>query len=156
MSATTTPSGGVLAIDPGTTMSAWVLLRGREIADRGIDPNADLLEMLRGTLASGCVVVIEKVASYGMAVGAEVFETVFWSGRFAEAARPAILYRPTRKAIVTHLCGSARAKDPNVRQALIDRFGGSEATRKGGPLHGIVKDLWAALAVGVAYQEGVR
>ena len=32
------------------------------------------------------VVVIEKIESYGMAVGAEVFDTVLWAGRFAEAA----------------------------------------------------------------------
>jgi hypothetical protein len=32
------------------------------------------------------VVVIEKIESYGMAVGAEVFDTVWWAGRFAEAA----------------------------------------------------------------------
>jgi hypothetical protein len=100
--------------------------------------------------------VIEQVASYGMPVGAEVFETVFWSGRFAEASVPRRVHRITRKAIVTHLCGSARAKDSNVRQALIDRFGGTDAIgRKAtpGPLYGVTRDVWAALAVAICYVE---
>jgi len=51
-----------------------------------------------------------------------------------------------------HLCGSARAKDTNIRQALIDRYGGSAAIGKKaapGPLYGVSKDVWSALAVAV-------
>ena len=58
-----------------------------------------------------------------MAVGAEVFETVHWSGRFTEALWPTPVVQLPRRAVKLHLCGSARAKDPNIRQALLDRFG---------------------------------
>jgi hypothetical protein len=57
-----------------------------------------------------------------------------------------------------HLCGNARAKDANVRQALLDLYGdGTRQTACGvkskpGPLYGIKKDEWAALAVGLTYQ----
>ena len=93
-----------------------------------------------------------------MAVGAEVLETVFWSGRFAEAVDPTPVQRLGRKAVKVALCGDARAKDPNVRQALIDRYGGKERAigtkAVPGPLHGVAKDVWAALAVGVAWLDG--
>jgi hypothetical protein len=58
-----------------------------------------------------------------MPVGAEVFETIYWSGRFAEAYGVEHDARITRIDVKMHLCHSPRAKDGNVRQALIDRFG---------------------------------
>ena len=52
------------------------------------------------------------------------------------------------------LCGSARAKDANVRQAIIDRFAGvggkavAVGTKKTpGPLYGISNHKWSALAL---------
>ena len=55
------------------------------------------------------------------------------------------------------LCNSMRAKDANVRQAILDRFGGKAAAigrkRQPGPLYGIAGDLWAALAVGITWWE---
>ena len=68
-------------------------------------------------------VVIEDVGNYGMAVGRDTFETVKWIGRFDPFNVATMIPRPTIK---THLCGVASAKDSNVRQALIDRFGGDE------------------------------
>jgi hypothetical protein len=94
-----------------------------------------------------------------MAVGREVFETVFWTGRFFEAAtrRGADVSWLPRKAIKVHLCGSARAQDSNIRVALIDRFGGSErakGTKKApGALFGIKAHEWAALALAVTWWD---
>jgi hypothetical protein len=92
-------------------------------------------------------------------VGREVFETVFWTGRFFEAAtrRGAAVSRLPRKTIKIHLCGSARAQDSNIRVALCDRFGGSErakGTKKApGPLFGIKSHEWAALALAVTWSD---
>ncbi len=121
------------------------------------------LELLRAVddLAPD-VVVIEKVESYGMAVGAEVFDTVLWAGRFAEAAHRVPVVMLPRRAVKLALCADSRAKDANIRQALIDRFGGSAAIgRKAapGPLYGISRDVWSALAIAVTYtlgREGVE
>ena len=93
-----------------------------------------------------------------MAVGAEVFRTVHWSGRFAEALHPTPVFLLPRKAVKIHLCNSLRAKDANIRQALLDRYGGKSAAvgRKAepGPLYGVHADVWAALAVAVTYADG--
>ena len=89
-----------------------------------------------------------------MAVGAEVFDTVCWAGRFAEAAHRVPVVMLPRRAVKLALCGDSRAKDANIRQALIDRFGGSAAIgRKAapGPLYGITRDVWSALAIAVTY-----
>jgi hypothetical protein len=74
------------AIDPGTEKSAVVVVHpdGRRI-EGGVHPNAELLDSLLGQLTQPGHLVIEQIASYGMPVGREVFETVFWAGRFAQA-----------------------------------------------------------------------
>lgn len=143
----------VLAIDPGSARSAWLRFDGTRPGAFGITTNDVLVRALRtGGLPD--VVVIEKVESYGMPVGVEVFDTVLWAGRFAEAAHRVPVVMLPRRAVKLALCGDSRAKDANIRQALIDRFGGSVAIgRKAapGPLYGISRDVWSALAIAVTY-----
>lgn len=104
------------------------------------------------------LIVIEKVACYGMPVGETIFETVFWSGIFAEryksySSEIKRIARIERKDIKMHLCGSMRAKDGNIRQVLIDKFGEPGKKKSPGILYGMKGDQWAALAVAVAYSE---
>lgn len=143
----------ILAIDPGTSQSAWLRYDGSRPQGFGITANDVLVRALRtGGLPD--VVVIEKVESYGMAVGAEVFDTVMWAGQFAEAAHRVPVVMLPRRTVKLALCGDSRAKDSNIRQALLDRFGGSAAIgRKAapGPLYGIARDVWSALAIAVTY-----
>jgi hypothetical protein len=149
----------VLAIDPGPTESAFVLYDGERIAKHMKADNVLLCDAVMTKCLDADHMVIEKIASYGMAVGAEVFETCYWSGRFAQAfyAHLKPVHRIPRKAIVTHLCGSARAKDANVRARLIDIFGGKEKAigrkKTQGPLYGLAGDEWAALAVAIAWWD---
>jgi hypothetical protein len=146
----------ILAIDPGSYQSAWLRFEGGRPQGFGITANEILVKALRtGGLPD--LVVIEKIESYGMAVGAEVFDTVWWAGRFAEAAARVPVVMLPRRAVKLALCGDSRAKDANIRQALIDRFGGSAAVgRKAapGPLYGITRDVWSALAIAVTYTIG--
>ncbi len=148
----------LLAIDPGTHESAWVLfdLDAGVPVECGIWPNYELALSLPERRGQAQQLAIEMVASYGMAVGSEVFETCLWIGRFIQAwGGPHT--KVYRKDVKLALCGSVRAKDANIRQALLDRWGGREQAigckAAPGPLHGFRADLWAALAVAVAWAE---
>ena len=161
---------GILAIDPGSERSAFLLYDAGRPTMHGILANEELVERL---LVTGRVwfgypdaVAIEQIEPrYGLQAGWEVLDTARWVGRFEEACRPLRVNRLKRSEILRHLGVVTHGKDrvsadAGVRQALIDRFGGSVAIgRKGseGPLHGISKDVWAALAVAVTHvdQEGV-
>lgn len=73
------PAVTVLAVDPGPTKSAWVLWKGDTLVAFGMDANEKLLERC-GRLAADShvdVFALEKVVSYGMAVGAEVSKDVW-------------------------------------------------------------------------------
>ena len=88
--------------------------------------NDTLAESLRNGLfvAANCV-AIEMIASYGMPVGKEVFATCYYIGALMEICRTwKVRVMPVyRKDVKLALCGSPRAKDANVRQALIDLLG---------------------------------
>jgi hypothetical protein len=150
----------VLAIDPGSEQSAFVLFDGEMncIAEHGKVPNGELEESLR-MLKWTPHIVIERIASYGMAVGAEVFETCVWTGRFMGAVgyHGTPCHRLPRKDVKLHLCGQTKAKDSNIRQALIDRFGGKEKAigkkANQGPLYGLKADTWQALALAVTWLD---
>lgn len=92
------------------------------------------------------------IQSFGMPVGNEVFETIRWVGVFCECAIPPceLVFR---KDIKIHLCGSMRAKDANIRQALIDKLGPQGTKKAPGPTYGVSKHAWAALAVAVFARE---
>jgi hypothetical protein len=153
----------LLAIDPGNIESAIVLYdtdTGHPVTWLKAE-NAAIRAYLHKTIAE--TLAVEMIASYGMPVGREVFETCVWIGRFCETwqgvsrpqQEPRMVYRADVKL---HLCNSRKAKDANVRQALIDKFGpgkelaiGKKASQ--GPLYGLTGDCWAALGVAVTASE---
>ena len=144
----------LLAIDPGTTHSGYVVIDSDGVQLSGVAENSEMFELIA---AHGSSIAIEMIASYGMAVGREVFETCLWIGRFMQAAGPDRVRLVYRKDVKMHLCGSPRAKDANIRQALIDRWGGkAEAVgtvKRPGPLYGVKSHAWAALGVAVTAME---
>jgi hypothetical protein len=74
----------ILGIDPGNTQSALVLYdtEAQAITMAKIEKNEDLLLALTYFEDTTIKPFIEMVASYGMTVGKEVFETCVWIGRF--------------------------------------------------------------------------
>ena len=141
----------VLGCDPGTTESSIVIFDGQRIVYSQAYTNEGLLERLGGTMsASADVLAVEWIESFGMAVGREVFESCYWIGRFVEAW-PKASVRITRRQVKLHLCQSMKAKDANIRQALIDKLGPVGTSKNPGPLYGISKHKWSALAVAVTY-----
>lgn len=150
----------IWAIDPGNVKSAYVcVLEDGELNPQdgsfGIVENEEMLAFIREAIADYDEVVIEMVASYGMPVGAETFETVYWIGRFCEAAmrQGATVTRIPRLKVKQHLCHDSRAKDANIRQALIDRFGVVGVKKDPGWFYGFRADIWAAYGLLVTYAE---
>lgn len=153
-----------LALDPGTTQTGWCLLNDTAVDGSGVAANDDILRLLAHCPAAD-VLAVEMIASYGMAVGREVFETCVWIGRFQQAWRdPGAVQLVYRKDVKMHLCGTPRAKDPNVRQALIDLYpatGGGKTPQIGtkgrpGPLYGVSSHAWPALGVAVLVHSRMR
>jgi len=145
----------VLAIDPGNVQSALVLLDTdtQEILFKEILPNQQCFLAFERENLSPNICVIEQIASYGMAVGETVFETAVWSGRFWQFLDSLgfKVDRIKRNEIKNILCGSSRAKDGNIRQRLIDIFGEQGTKKNPGKTYGMKADMWAALAVAVAW-----
>jgi hypothetical protein len=143
----------IIAIDPGPEHSGLVCFDGKRILQHAVFPNPDLLESLRAYCAAKIdrFVVVEMVASYGMPAGADLFQTAFFAGRCAQVAAAAgvpwrQLYRIDVKRAI---CRDTRAKDGNIRQALIDRFG-KPGTKKGpGATYGLAGDEWQAFGLAV-------
>lgn len=146
----------VLAIDPGSEKSAILHWDGSNILMARIEPNDVVLEILEKFPTSNRIpLVIEKVESYGTIVGQSVFETVFWSGRFAQTFGYEDVKRVGRGTVKMHICGTKRAGDSDIRTMLIQRFGGTEKAigkkRTPGPLYEITSHLWAALALAITW-----
>lgn len=153
----------ILAIDPGSSESAWVLLANGKPAAHAKEANESVLELLEPGVAD--VVVIEQIEPrYGLQAGWEVLDTARWVGRFEEASFPMPVVRLRRSEILRHLgvvtsprAGEKRVTaDAGIRAALIDRYGGPDAIgRKAnpGPLYGLASDRWAALSVAVTYAD---
>jgi len=151
----------VFAIDPGDKQSAYLVYdpAARKPLDFGIVLNEKLLDIINSSGADE--LAIEMVASYGMPVGKSVFETCVWIGRFVECwvqARDKPFTYVYRTDVKMHLCKQTKARDSNIRQAIMDRYGSTRKEALGvkknpGPLYGISKDVWSALAIAITHAE---
>jgi|SRR5215213_9383232 len=156
----------MIAIDPGPERSAFVIAHNAKIShvpsiiSREIWSNDDVVSWLRDLdhLRTGPL-IIERVESYGAPVGEETFSTCVWIGRFIEAWGNEF-HLIGRREVKARLCPGVRNPgDPVIRQRLIDLYGPGKEIAIGtkanpGPLHGVKKDIWAALAVAVAWHIG--
>ena len=142
----------ILAIDPGSTESAYVLLDNDYKIIKFDKCNNELMLNNIQCLSAFDTIIIEMIASYGMPVGKEVFETCVWIGRFIQASNCKV-ERLYRKEVKLHLCNNVKAKDSNIIQALKDRFGDKGTTKNKGYFYGFAKDIWQAHAVAVTYLD---
>lgn len=158
----------ILAIDPGNTESGYVFIRNDlSIVDKGKIKNENLLKKIimdefwyESPKEEEDHIAIEMIASYGMPVGIEVFQTCVWIGRFIQAIQngiePKFIYRKDEKI---NLCQSMKANDTTIKQALVDRFApgqknyGKGTKKEPGWFYGFAKDIWAAYAVAVTYYD---
>lgn len=144
----------LLALDPGTTHTGWVQFANEVVQASGIHDNHEILDLIRSHRGP---VAIERFEARGMPIGDESVVTMLWTGRFIEAAGMDRVRLVKRSAVKSHLCGSQRAKDANVWQALVDRWGGKALAvgtiKRTGPLYGVKSHARAALAVAVTATE---
>lgn len=153
----------IIAIDPGNTQSGYCVIDQRTLRPLEFDKidNAELMQKLASATEQGWRwAVIEMVASYGMPVGREVFDTVLWIGRFYQTLNACcsvrLLCRIEEKR---HICHNTRANDAAIRRALIDRFADHDLKNGRGTkkapdfFYGFKADIWAAYAVGLTAIE---
>lgn len=138
----------ITAIDPGTHESAILTLSNGFVGSPEIMSNERLLDHARNGVFNG-EVAIEMIACYGMAVGREVFETCLIIGRLIEIFHSNIVpvRMVYRRDVKIHLCGTMKAKDANIRQALIDKYGAPGTKKNPGKTYGVSSHLWSALAI---------
>lgn len=153
----------ILGLDPGPDDTAAVIFDAGKIEFAGVTSSEYLASTL--PLLDYDVIACEHLQCMGMAVGKEVFETAYWIGHFRAVAQAIEkpFHRIYRNEEKMTLCGTMKAKDPNIRQALIDMLGPQwiksevpgrkkpKIIRSPGPTNGIHDDLWSALAVAVTF-----
>lgn len=155
----------ILALDPGNTYTGYCLVDpecrpirfGKEKNDKVMSECLDILSSLTYRPAE---VAIERVASYGMPVGREVFETCEWIGRFTqEFEKYTSVFYVYRQSEKQTICHSMKANDATIKQALVDRFAFGESNHgKGtkaapGFFYGFKADIWSAFAVAVTHHD---
>lgn len=155
----------MMGIDPGPVRSGvvWWDAATRHVlqADGAMDNAALLAELRDSSLGSGffahCdVLAIECIEAMYAHVGAATVQTILFTGRCMEAAESCAgleVVALSPQAIKTAVCGTASAKDPAVRQALIDLLGAPGRKADPGPTYGVNKHAWRALAAVVAAEN---
>ena len=141
----------ILGIDPGPVLSAYLVMESStyEIVDKGKIDNDKLIGIVKTGYFD--MLAIEGMQFYGMknGVGKTTFDTAYYIGRLMQIAdelgsKTKMVYRSEVKM---HHCHTMKAKDTNIRQALIDRFGEPGTKKKQGKTYGISKDMWSALGI---------
>lgn len=143
----------ILAIDPGNEESAYCLIDMETYKPMEFGKIDNTMMLIKLKELKYDKLIIEMIASYGMAVGASVFDTCVWIGRFIQRRDCADFEYIYRKEEKMNLCYSMKAKDSNIRQALIDRFGDVGTKKNPGWFYGFKKDIWAAYAVGITWLD---
>lgn len=155
----------ILGIDPGNEDTAFCLVDSqlRPVRFAKLANELAYCEMVEAivnnTLSDNIIVACEMIASYGMPVGKEVFDTCVWIGQLKERFKMYDFQYIYRKDEKMAICHSMKASDANITQALVDRFAPGVPNhgkgRKDAPgwFYGFRADIWQAYAVAVTYHD---
>ena len=124
----------ILAIDPGTEKSGWLLFETASsdsqqmgtVLHYGIESNVFIVRAIDRQGVDADILAIEMMQTQGMAVGQSTFEACAWIGAFWHAFGMDKYKYITRNQEKMSICGNMKAKGPNIRRALIDMFGGQD------------------------------
>lgn len=124
--------GSYLGLDPGTEKTGFDFQSDRLCPWGGECDNEGMLEIIADHMTAGDVVAIEKV-SVGRVSGREIGETIWWAGRFYEAAvrTGAKVVQVHRNTVLAHFetkklykpNGDRMNNDAALRQRLIELLG---------------------------------
>jgi hypothetical protein len=157
----------VIAIDPGNEQSAFVLIDTLNKEPLFFDKlyNDEMLMILEDRKYEK--LVIEMISSYNMKVGASIFDTCVWVGRFIQKAVDRnipfeIVYRKDVKkhfGVITRSKKKLPNADSQIRSELIKRYAkfdfknGKGVANDQDTFYGFKADIWQAYALGVYYLE---
>lgn len=143
----------IIGIDPANVQSALCVFDGERIFEHGVINNDTFFDtVLSLQERDNAHVFIEDIQSMGMAVGASVFNTCKYIGRLQLLCEQNnIPYEMVKRTdIKLHHCNTTRAKDKNIRAALIERFGGKGTKANKGFFYGVSgSDEWSAAAISI-------
>ena len=163
----------ILAIDPGSTKSAYVIMDSETYMPCEMDKtdNHDLLERVawwqkkaeKGCPAFELAVIENIVGSYGASIGKTTFDTAIMIGRLIQALTAFVpVDKIPRQTIRAHICPKVKANDKTIRDALIARFALHDMERGKGTkdnrdfFYGFSNDIWSAYAVGVTLLDKAK
>lgn len=147
----------ILGIDPGPKKSGWALWDADEqrVVESESQAENEKLELhLYGNQQLFDALAVERVSYYGKTVGADVFETAYWSGRFAANVQPEEVVRPKFSEIAKHFCGRSQGVNESVvARAIRDAYGEKGTKKEPGPFYGVSGHAWSAVAVAIYAAE---
>lgn len=124
----------VYSVDPGQTISGWCCYSANTPVAAGVDENETVLAMIQANGPSA--LILERVQNYGRILGRSTFDTIYWTGRFAQAGyeRGHTVQRLYFADVREHFCGRrSKVKERDVWLKIVERYGGAEiavGTRK--------------------------
>lgn len=140
----------ILAIDPGTHASGYVLYEGKVITS-GVMDNDDLLKIVLDDKSDA--LAIEGFRARGNVIDNNCVQTIRWEGRFVQAwGCPEDVMLVARSDVKKFLCLPGSADDAKVNAGLRRLLGEKGTKANPGPLFGISSHAWAALGVAVTAQ----
>lgn len=150
----------VLGIDTGSVETGVCLIERRTCKPLffGKISNNELFSFFANIKEhlNNCEIAYEQFKNYGMPMGDSTINSIQWNGRIIQHlienyVEEKYVYPVMRVEEKMHICNSMKAKDSNIRQALIDRFGEVGTKKNPGFFYGFKKDVWSAFAVAITH-----
>lgn len=142
----------IIGIDTGTEYTAMVVCRYKDMKPIYHQklPNAQIeRELVYPLIHFDCFVAIELLENHGMPIGATTIQTIIEIGRIQKIVeqnhRQWMLVKRSEEKLC--ICNSVKAKDGNIRQALIDIYGEKGTKKQPGFFYGFRADEWQAFAI---------
>lgn len=152
----------IVGIDTGTNQTAMCLCRYSDlkpIEHIKVD-NKDAEFVLKTWLCQSklTIVAIEMLENHGMPIGQTTIQTIVEIGRIQYICEahfiPWMLVKRSEEKMT--ICQSVKAKDSNIRQALMDMYGTKGTKKNKGWFYGFKADEWQAYAVAHTARERIR